>query len=128
MERTSQPGPAQGRDLDRITADEAARSAASGGIGSDELDITGPSGEFATESYDAAHFGVADVALGEEDSEGTLAAERTGRRADTGAASAEVTHRTALEHGLRRFVLERPIVAVGGALVAGFLVGRILSR
>lgn len=29
---------------------------------------------------------------------------------------------------IQRFVMQRPLVAIGGAVVAGFIVGRILSR
>lgn len=48
------------------------------------------------------------------------------------AASAALTHAAvnlqAFEGRIRKFVVEKPAVAVVGAVAAGFVVGRILSR
>ena len=34
----------------------------------------------------------------------------------------------AVDVRVRRFVMERPVVAIAGAVAAGFLIGRLLSR
>lgn len=44
-------------------------------------------------------------------------------------ASADVTDKLVLpEEGLREFIRRKPVVAIGAALFAGFIVGRIASR
>lgn len=49
-------------------------------------------------------------------------------RAQTRGPSVDETEAERLRAEVRRFIADRPLVALGGALVAGFVVGRILSR
>lgn len=44
------------------------------------------------------------------------------------AAHAPRANETRLPQRLSEFIVERPLLAIGGAIAAGFLIGRLLSR
>lgn len=65
---------------------------------------------------------------GPEGRPGERPEERPEEEAPGAAADSPGSNETRLPQRLSEFIVERPFLAIGGAIAAGFLIGRLLSR